>query len=161
MSVKVMDRTLSKCEAVWQAQVIRDMVHDLCLRNFGIKDMVLIVRRKILLRCDPKANIDRYVLLLSQYKNTAYEYAEMLCRNTRRAEMIRMNSLENCKRRLAEQEDAKAACFYLLEKTQDIINTFFVDVNKYQQYVEEIQKEINLIDHWSAYTRKMIQRYST
>lgn len=47
MSVRVCDRSLSKVEVVYHATEIREIIHGLCIRTFGVKDYDHLVRSRM------------------------------------------------------------------------------------------------------------------
>lgn len=154
MSVKVSDRNESKLEAVFHATRVRQDIHDLCIRDFGIKDVDMIVRKKIAYRADPKANLEKYVLLMHQCKERLHFLADDLIATTRAANRIKMNTVARCDRRLEYQERALDTCEMLIGKIQDVVDIFWVDLNCYRQYIDSIDHEITLLRGWIQYTNK-------
>lgn len=158
MSVKVCDRTLSKLEVVYQATVIREELHDLCLRNFAIKDVDTIVRKKIAFRLDPEANLYRYQSVLLESKHFVNYLADDLLVSTRAANRQRMNTIKRCEKRLEYQEKASDDCEMLIAKLQDIATMFLVDINKFRPCIEAIDRETTLLKGWIKHTNKVMDR---
>lgn len=159
MSVKVCDRGLSKLEAVYHATELRQTIHNLCIRNLGIKDMGLIVRRRIHYKIDPEANLDKYMFILYDSKKRIIGLADSIMNMTRVANRIKMDSLDNCNRRLHYQELAIDYCEMLIAKLQDIASLFLVDINRYKESILSIEKEITLVKGWIKYTNKVKSKY--
>ena len=160
MSVKVCDRNLSKMEVVWHATEIKDLIHGLCIRTFGIRDYNSFVRSRMSAYADPKANQSSYVYLMFEYKKRLNYLVEDLISSARVANGIRMSSARNCDRRLEYQERTLSDCEMLIGKLQDVANTFDVDLNRFRPSVEAIDREITLLKGWIRYTKKMKQKYS-
>lgn len=161
MSVKVCDRSLSKLEVVYHATEVRDAIHDLCIRDFGIKeDLECIVRKKWAYRADPKKRLENYVLALHQAKQRLHVLGDDLVESTRTANKIRLCSLTNCDKRLQYQERAMIDCELLISKLQDVSNIFLVDFNRYRPCVEALSKEIDLLKGWIKYTNKVKSKFA-
>ena len=158
MSVKVCDRSLSKLEVVYQATVIREELHDLCLRNFAIKDVDMIVRKKIAFRIDPVANLDKYLLILHDAKHLINYLADDLLLSTRTANRQNMNSLKRCEKRLEYQEKALDDCEMIIAKLQDVASMFLVDINKFRPCIEAIDRECTLLKGWIKHTNKVMEK---
>lgn len=154
MSVIVSKRNLSKCQAVMSAVELKEKIHDLCIRDLGIKDMEQVVRRKYIHQKDLSKNMPKYVLELHQAKQRLHFLSDELIANTRAANRIKMNSIRKCNLRLDYQERAVNNCEMLIGKIQDIVDFFLVDINIYKQYINAIDYEIDLLKKWIQFTNK-------
>lgn len=159
MSVKVCDRSLSKLEVVYHATEIREEIHGLCIRDFGMRDYKALVRKKMAMLADPEKNVSSYVLLMHQCKQRLHYLAEDLMSSTRLANRIKLNSDRNCLRRLELQERAIGDCELMIMKLQDVSNIFLVDLNRFRPCVESIDYELKLLKGWIRYTNKMRKQY--
>ena len=159
MSVKVCDRSLSRLEVVYHATEVRKDIHDLCLRDLGIKNPNKIVRKKWAYRADPEKRLGNYILLLHQSKQRLHNLADDLIASTSMANRRSMNCLENCEERLKYQERAMDDCILLIGKLQDVADIFLVDLNRYRPCIESINKEVKLLKGWIKYTNKVKKKY--
>lgn len=155
MSVIVSKRNLSKCQAVMDAVELKAKIHDLCIRDLGIKDMEKVVRQKYLYGNDFSKNLPKYVLELHQAKIRLHFLSDELIANTRAANRVKMNSIRKCDLRLDYQERAVNNCEMLIGKLQDIVDFFSVDINIYKKYIEAIDIEIELLKKWIQSTNKI------
>lgn len=154
MGVIVSERNLSKCQAVMSAVELKAKIHDLCIRDLGIKNVEKIARDKYIYGNDPYENLPKYVLELHQAKNRLHFLSDELIANTRSANRIKMNSIRKCDLRLDYQERAVNNCEMLVGKLQDVVDFFSVDINIYKQYIEAIDAEIELLKNWIQTTNK-------
>lgn len=155
MGVIVSDRNLSKCQAVSDAVELKKKIHDLCIRDFGIKDLDHIVRLKYAYGVDSCERKEKYIVEMHRCKDTMHRYSDELIANTRAANGIRMNSVRRCNLRLDYQDRAVVSCEMMIGKIQDIADFFWVDINKLRQYIEAIDHEIILLKGWIEYTNKI------
>lgn len=155
MSVIVKKRNLSKCQAVMSAVELKTKMHDLCIRDLGIKDINKVVRKKYVYGNDIYKNLPKYVLELHQAKQRLHFLSDELIANTRAANRIKMNSVRKCDLRLDYQERAVNNCEMLIGKLQDIVDFFCVDINIYKQYIYAIDDEIDLLKNWIQSTNKV------
>lgn len=154
MSVKVIDRTLSKTEAVQQAIEIRRLLKELGSRNFGIKDLEHMTRARYTYQGkenDPR----RYMVELEQAKRKMISLGDQLIALTRNARKVSLSSLKRCEKRASLQEDALLTCDTMLGKLLDIVETFDLDLNTFRLVVEAIDYEIALVQKWLQYTNKI------
>lgn len=154
MGVIVADRNLSKCQAVMSAVELKAKIHDLCIRDLGIKDIERVVRQKYVYGNDPYENMPKYVLELHQSKQRLHFLSDELIANTRAANRIKMTCVRKCDLRLDYQEKAVNNCEMLIGKLQDAVDFFWVDINIYRQYIEAIDDEIELLKNWIQTTNK-------
>lgn len=154
MSVIVANRTESKCQVVINAVKLKAEIHDLCIRDLGIKNLEQIVRKKYVYGNDPYENMPKYVLEMHQAKQRLHLISDELIANTRSANRIKMNSIRKCDLRLDYQERSINNCEMLIGKLQDIVDFFWVDINIYKRYIEVIDNEIELIKKWIQLTNK-------
>lgn len=160
MSVIASKRNLSKCQAVMNAVELKAKIHDLCIRDLGIKDIDKVVRQKYIYGNDPYENMPKYVLELHQAKQRLHFLSDELISNTRAAYRTKMNSVRKCDLRLDYQEKAVNNCEMLIGKLQDVVDFFWVDVNIYGQYVNAIDVEITLLKSWIQTTHKIKRELS-
>lgn len=160
MSVKVCDRSLSKLEAVYQATKVRELLHDLCLRDFAIKDVDTIVRKKIAFRVDPTAHLEKYVMILNESKHVINHLADDLLVTARAANRNSLKNRKGCERRLEYQEKALDDCEMIVAKLQDIASMFLVDLNRYRPCMEALDYEITLLKGWIKHTNKVMKKYT-
>lgn len=80
MGVIVADRNLSKCQAVMSAVELKAKIHDLCIRDLGIKDIERVVRQKYVYGNDPYENMPKYVLELHQSKQRLHFFVRRINR---------------------------------------------------------------------------------
>lgn len=154
MGVIVADRNLSKCQAVMSAVELKAKIHDLCIRDLGIKNFESVVRKKYIYGNDPCENVPKYVLELHQAKQRLHYLSDELIANTRAANRTKMNCIRKCDLRLDYQERAVNNCEMLIGKLQDVVEFFWVDINIYRQYIDAIDAEINLLKNWIQTTNK-------
>lgn len=158
MSVPVGKRTESKCQAVYNATIIKSEIHDLCIRNLGIKNLDMIVRKKYFYGADSYEQKEKYVLELYQAKQTLHLYSDMLLANTRTANRVRMNTIQHCLQRIDYQEKSLDNCEMIIGKFQDVVDTFWVDVNKYKRCIELLDYEVALIKKWIKYSESVKEK---
>lgn len=154
MSVLVRNRKLSKCQAVVSAVDLKAKMHELSIRDFGIRDVEKVARKKYLYGKDPTEMLPKYVLELHQAKQRIHFLSDELIANTRAANRIKMMDVRRCNLRLDYQERAINNCEMLVGKLQDIASFFLVDINIYRSYIEAIDKEIDLLKSWMQLTNK-------
>lgn len=154
MSVKVPDRTLSKCEAVWYATQMQLEFRDFCIRDFGLMSKEYIMRpRYSYANCtSDNKYADNCIVLLNRDKKKIMELVDHIVEETRLANKNRLRSIKDCNYRLKHQGLAMDYCELLVGKLQNIIDTFVVDINVYERYIKMIDQELNLIKGWIAYT---------
>lgn len=154
MGVIAANRNLSKCQAVMSAVELKAKIHDLCIRDLGIKNLESVVRKKYIFGNDPSKYMEKYVLELHQSKQRLHYLSDELIANTRSANRIKMNSIRKCDLRLDYQERAVNNCEMLIGKLQDVVDLFCVDINIYRQYINAIDDEIDLLKNWIQTTNK-------
>ncbi len=133
---------------------LKSKIHELCIRDLGIKDLENAVRMKYVYGKDPYENMPKYVLELHQAKQRLHYLSDELIANTRSANRIKMTSRRKCDLRLDYQERAVNNCEMLIGKLQDVVDFFWVDINIYKQYIEAIDYEISLLKSWIQSTNK-------
>ena len=133
MRVLASDRPVSKFEAVYHAHVMRDMFNQLVLRNFGIRDVGPIARRKYILGKDNIENRDKYECLLDEYRGAIVRFAASVVQDVSAANAIYPKNLSEYNQRRAYQTHALSACRQLTVEIQSVVDTFDVDVNDYAQ----------------------------
>lgn len=155
MSVPLSKRGTSRCEVIYNATVLKTEIHNLCVRNLGIKNPDMIARKKYMYGVDSYEQKEKYVLEIYQSKKSLHYFSDMLLANTRAANRIKMDSLKHCEKRMEYQELALDNCEMLIAKFQDIVDFFWVDLSKYRRHIELTDKEIALIKKWIQYTNKI------
>ena len=148
MSVLVADRTESKFEVLVHSIKIHDMIVDLCQRNFGVKDIDHLVRKKYEYGDASGYDYERYFYLLYNYKSRLEMIAATIVNNIRAANSIYPKNLHECEVKRDYQNAAIANCEQLISELQRIIDIFDVDVNVYIRYSKAIDREIDLIKRW-------------
>jgi hypothetical protein len=155
MSVVVSDRNESKLQVIITATDIKTNIHELCLRDFGIRDMNSIIRKKY----DTIANLpnkyERYALELYRDRDTLHKLSDILLFNVRAANRQRMNTIRKCNIRLEYQDKALDICELLIAKLQDIVNFFAVDISTFKPVIGLIDNEIKLLKQWIKHTKKI------
>lgn len=159
MSVLASDRPVSKFEAVYHAHVMRDMFNQLVLRNFGIRDVGPIARRKYILGKDNIENRDKYECLLDEYRGAIVRFAASVVQDVSAANAIYPKNLSEYNQRRAYQTHALSACRQLTVEIQSVVDTFDVDVNDYAQYSNAINREIDLIKRWRKSDNRFCKRF--
>lgn len=148
MSVLASERPESKFEVIYHAKVMRDDFNQLVLRNFGIKDVGPIARRKYILGKDNIENRDKYECLLDEYRGAIVRCAARVVQDVSAANAIYPKNIGDYNMRRAYQNDALAQCRQLIVEIQNVVDTFDVDVNDYIYYSDAISREIDLIKRW-------------
>ena len=142
MSVLASDRPVSKFEAVYHAHIMRDMFNQLVLRNFGIRDVGPIARRKYILGKDNIENRDKYECLLDEYRGAIVRFSASVVQDVSAANAIYPKKLER-----------------IQPEIQSVVDTFDVDVNDYAQYSNAINREIDLIKRWRKSDNRFCKRF--
>jgi hypothetical protein len=157
MSVPLSKRTESKLQVIVTATDIKTAIHDLCLRDFGIKDIDHIIRKKYNVIQNAKDKHERYSLELYRARDELASLSDQLLYNVRTANRQKMNSLRKCNIRLSYQEKALDLCEMIIAKSQDIVTFFAVDLKTFKPLVTLIDSEIKLIKSWITYTKKVMK----
>lgn len=152
MSVNVSERNISKCQAVMNAIDLKEKIHELCIRDLGIKDPEHMVRKKYSYKGKVYKKEESLVFLLFDSKRTLHDYSDQLIANTRSADKIKMADIRSCNLRLDYQDRAINNCEMLIGKIQDIAAVFSIDINKLRRYIEAIDEEINSLQSWKRMT---------
>lgn len=155
MSVLVSKRNKSKLQVVISAVELKAEIHDLCIRDLGIKNIDEMVRRRYQHGNNHQENLRRYVLELHQSKQRLHFLSDELIANTRSANRIKMTCFRKCDLRLDYQERAINNCEMIIGKLQDVVDFFLVDVNIYKRYIEAVDEEIKLLKSWIVFTNKI------
>ena len=160
MSVLASDRPESKLEVIHHAGVMRDMFNQLVLRNFGIRDVGPIARRKYILGKDNTENREKYECLLEEYRGAIVRFAARVEQDVSAANGIYPKSMSEYNQRRAYQNDALAACRQLTVEIQNVVGTFDVDINKYAPYSDAINREIDLINCWRRSDNRFLKHFA-
>lgn len=160
MSVLVSKRRLSKLEVISFSVTLHDMLRDLIRRNFGVRDLDQIVRKRYAYGLDKKEDFSFYRYQMARYKKRIDDTAALMTNNVRAANSIYPRSMSEYEQRRAYQNMAIANCEQLTKDLQTIVDLFDVDLNIYGKYVDAIRREIDLIKKWCQKDNK-IKSYLT
>lgn len=160
MSVIVSKRNLSKFEVIKYSSDLRLLFTELSSRTFGIKDLNSIARRKYAFGREDSENIDKYIHILAGCKHRIDEITGFIEMHVRAANTIYPENIDEYLSRRDNQNQAIINCELLLNELQYIVNIFDVDINKYKQYIEAIDREILLIKRWRQTDNKLKQLFN-
>lgn len=158
MSVIVSERRESKFEAVVYSIEIHNMLREFMQRNFGIKDLQHFVRTRYLYHKDDVEDFEKYYYLLITHKKNIDTIASQLTNNVRAANSIYPTSLHEYEQRRDFQNFAIVNCEQLVKELQCVAETFDTNINGYKQYINAIDREIDLIKRWRQRDNKIKSR---
>lgn len=159
MTVVKSKRKESKLEVIHHAEKMRSDFMELLVRNFGIKDLNKVARKRYILGNESSNNIDKYVWYMSDCKQKLLYFLDLIIVNVRSANSIYPTSLHECDLRRNYQDQAIAACECAISKMQQIVDFFEVNVNCFKRYVELIDEEIHLIKKWRRSDNKLRKKF--
>lgn len=148
MGVIVPKRKESRLEVLIQANTLHDMLLELMQRNFGVKSIDRLVRRKYLFskeQCEQRAY---FRMVMNQSKIRIDHLCRLLIENIRAANTIYPISNAEFESRRAYQNDALVNCEQIKSELQRVVDIFDVDINLYARYIEALNREIRLIKSW-------------
>lgn len=155
MSVLVSKRRESKFEAVTYSIELHDMLLDLILRNFGVKDLDHLVRVRYAYGKDKMEDFAKYRYLMANFKTRIEQLASQLTSNVRGANSTYPTTMREYEQRRDYQNDALVNCEQLIKELQRVVEIFEVDLNTYGRYVKAIDREIGLIKKWRQRDNKI------
>lgn len=157
MSVLVSHRKESKFEVIAFSIELRNLMIGLMQRNFGIKNVNAIARRRYVFGKDDTESPSKYHYLIRNYKERIDTISSQVITNLRAANSIYPNTYSEYEERRTCQTKAIANCEQLICELQEIVNIFEVDVNIYKKYINAIDRETVLIKRWRRSDNKLIQ----
>ena len=157
MSVLVSNRKESKFEVIAFSVELRNLMIELMQRNFGIKNVNAIARKRYVFRKDDTENPSRYHYLIRNYKDRIDNISSQLTMNLRSANSIYPNTTSEYEERRTYQTKAITNCEQLICELHEIVNIFEVDINVYKKYINAIDRETDLIKRWRRSDNKLIQ----
>lgn len=160
MGVIVSHRHESRFEVLAHAVAMRNLLTELAIRGFGIKNVEHVVRQRYAFGSDQAASVPGYIFLLANHRNRFDFLSAQVVEYIRAANTIFPQSLSECDLRREYQDRALVACEQLIAELQQIIEVFKVDINRYKQYVESIDREIGLIKSWRQSDNRLRARLS-
>ena len=155
MSVLASKRRESKFEAVTYSIELHDMLLDLILRNFGVKDLDHLVRVRYAYGKDEMEDFAKYRYLMANFKTRIEQLASQLTSNVRGANSTYPTTMREYEQRRDYQNDALVNCEQLIKELQRVVEIFEVDLNTYGRYVKAIDREIGLIKKWRQRDNKI------
>lgn len=148
MSVIVPKRKESRFEVLVHAINLHDMLLELMQRNFGIKNVKQLVRKKYLFSKEQSEQYAYYRMVLNQSKDRIDHLCRLLIANVRAANTIYPVSASEFERRREYQNDAIVNCEQIKSELQRVVTIFEVDINLYARHIQAIKREIALIKNW-------------
>lgn len=155
MSVLVSRRRESKLEVLIHAVRLQQEFTKLLQRNFGIRDINTIVRRKYAFGKEKTENCEKYICLMVKYKDQVNRVVTELNVNLRSANSIYPTTIDEYRLRRTYQTTAIGNCEQLICLLQLVVDIFEVDLNIYNNYIKMLDKEILLIKGWRQKDNKM------
>ena len=131
MSVLVSKRRESKLEVLVHAIRLQQELTKLIQRNFGIRDIHRIVRRKYAFGKEKTENYEKYICLMVKYKDQVNRIATELNINLRSANSIYPTNIEEVNLRRKYQTTAICNCEQLICLLHLVVDIFEVDLNIY------------------------------
>nr|DAG47191.1 MAG TPA: hypothetical protein [Caudoviricetes sp.] len=117
-------------------------------RDFGIKDLHKAARKRFECRIDTYCDFEKYNYLLQTHKRNIDYNMSMLVEKVRFANSIRPRLYTEYELRRNYQNEALAFCDVIVGELQEVVETFAVDINKFEPYIKGINREIDLIKGW-------------
>lgn len=148
MSVLVSKRRLSRFEVIHHAIELQKQMREFTQRDFGIKDLHKVARKRFECGIDAYCDFEKYNYLLQTHKRNIDYNMSMLVEKVRSANSIRPRLYTEYELRRNYQNEALAFCDVIIGELQEAVETFAVDINKFEPYVKGINREIDLIKGW-------------
>ena len=148
MSVLASHRKESKWEPIVYSEKLHDELLDLSQRDFGIKEMTKIVRRRYWQSETFEEELSRYGYLLYESKKRLNDLASLLTSNLRAANSIYPTTMHEYEQRRDFQNFALVNCEQIINELQHVVGTFYVDFNIFKTINYMIEREIRLIRKW-------------
>lgn len=155
MSVIKAKRKPSRFEVLVHANNLHDMMLELMQRNYGVKDVKHLVRKKYLFSKEQEDQYAFYRVVLNQSKDHINHFCRLLIANIRAANTIYARSTAEFEQRREYQNDAIVNCEQIKAELMRIVTVFDVDVNIYAQYLRAIHYEVELIKNWRQRDNKL------
>jgi len=155
VSVLASDRKESKHESIIFAMKLQTRLTDFANRDFGIKDLKHFIQLRYAYGKDDVENFSKYRYLLQDCKTQLNRTAALLTANLVAAKSIYPTALHECDQRREYQNNAIGNASQLLTILQRTVDIFNVDVNAYEPYVKDINREIELIKKWRQRDNKI------
>lgn len=148
MSVLVCRRKESRLEVIVFAEKLRSELIDLTHRTFGIKNLEHLLRPEKARGQLKKKDIDFYCSVLQLSKESVLRAATMLTDNVSAANSIYPILDAEWEQRRIYQDNAIANCRQIIKELQHVVAIFDIDINTYERYINDINREIGLIKNW-------------
>lgn len=155
MSVLASDRKESRYQSIAFAIKLQTRLTDFANRDFGIKDLKHFIQLRYAYGKDDMENFSKYRYLLQDCKTQLNRTAALLTANLVAAKSIYPTAINEYNQRREYQNNAIANANQLLTILQRTIDIFEVDVNAYEPYVKDINREIELIKTWRQKDNKI------
>ena len=155
MSVLTTDRKESRYQSIVFAITLQTRLTDFANRDFGIKDLKHFIQLRYAYGKDDEENYSKYRYLLQDCKTQLNKTAALLTANLIAAKSIYPTAINEYNQRREYQNNAIANASQLLTILQRTIDIFEVDVNAYEPYVKDINREIELIKKWRQKDNKI------
>lgn len=155
MSVIKAKRKLSRFEVLVHANNLHDMLLELMQRNFGVKDVKQLVRKKYLFSKEQSVQHAYYRMVMGQSKERIDHLCRLMIDNVRAANSIYPRSQAELEQRRGYQNDAIVNCEQIKAELMRIVTVFEVDINIYAQYLHAIRYEIDLVKNWRQSDKKI------
>lgn len=180
MSVPKWKRSSSRLDAYFEAVKLRHIVTQMIMRSFGLKlpDVKPIISRKF--REDhPElarmiAKIDNYqmqqeearklesdydVWLVNKIRDNLFEYSANMVKHISAANEINCKRWQEYEKRILLQDDAICDVANIKQEVNFIEENFDIDLNKYMNYAEQLEKVRKLLYRWKKSTERDYQKY--
>ena len=158
MSVIKAKRKESRFEVLVHADNVHDMLLELMQRDFGIKDLAILVRKKYLFGKTQESDYKYYVMVMNQSKTRIDYLSRQLIASVRAANVLYPVSEAELDRRRDYQNNAIASCEQIKSELQRVVDIFEVDINIYARYFQAINREVHLIKTWRQRDNKLKSR---
>ncbi len=160
MSVVKSKRHESRLEVLIQADRLAVALTDLMIRDFGIKDVQCIARRKYAYGKDVRENPAHYRFLISEYKTTITKDLKLLNYYIDSANAISPTILAECDERRRQQDLALGICSHIKHELQRFCDDFEVRIADYRIPIAELDYEIKLLKKWRRGDNRIRHRIS-
>ena len=148
MSVLASKRRLSRFEAIHHATELQKQLREFTKRDFGIKDLHKVARKKFECRIDRYCDYDKYNYLLQTHKRNIDYNMSMIVEKVRSANSVHPRIYSEYELRRNYQNEALAFCDVVIGELQEAVEIFNVDINEFEPYIKGINREIDLIKGW-------------
>lgn len=159
-SVYVRNRKESKWEPIIFSEKMQDEFFDFAKRNFGIKDIKQLVRKKYISGKFDSDDYEFYFSILREHRRTIYQIL-ILLRDDLYSANVYPVTMSDFEQRLQYQNFALVHCSMLDKELQDVVTMFDVDINAFERYQAMIDREIDLIKRWRQRDNRLKARLKT